>query len=294
MKSGGGGGGSSSGGGSFGGINYDDILRRSQEIFNKAIEPSVAALNASKGPLKDRYNNLLNTIKNNQTTAENRQTVTTSGELGKRGLSADSTLSQQELTNALNPITQQYTGLSSDATAEQGRESAAIDAAIANLYTGASQGAVSNASNLYGTQLNQQQAERELAERARQFNESQAFQREQTNRVSASDNAYADYLRRLDADQTKQTSTTAQTESPSVDNYDEYANKYKSAVPSTLNNFNYSAFKKPAITTALGIASPALGSAYNVGSNIYNSARTLYNQNKGSVSNIYKNIRSRF
>lgn len=113
-------------------ISFEDTVKRAIEMNKEANKPAVESLEASipeqakkftnqrsqleaeKQPLKERYDSLLSQIKGNQTTAENRQTVTTNNELGKRGLLPASGLAQQEMTNALNPITAQYTGLYKD------------------------------------------------------------------------------------------------------------------------------------------------------------------------------------
>lgn len=71
-------------------------------------------LEGEKVTVQDRYKSLIDQIKGNQAAAETRQTLTTNNELGKRGITSSSGLAQQEMTNALNPITQQYTGMLKD------------------------------------------------------------------------------------------------------------------------------------------------------------------------------------
>lgn len=121
------------GGGTLsGGSDFASTLARAQEIQRNANQPVISSLQSSipeiqksyattrstleakAKPLQDRYNNLLAEIKGNQQTAENRQTLTTNNELGKRGILGSSGVAQQEITNAVNPITQQYTGLYKD------------------------------------------------------------------------------------------------------------------------------------------------------------------------------------
>lgn len=82
------------------------------EITDKA-NIMKSQLQAERAPLEERYANLLNQIKGNQTTAENRQTVATKQELARRGIQGG-LMYDQELVNALNPITQQFTGLYTD------------------------------------------------------------------------------------------------------------------------------------------------------------------------------------
>lgn len=112
--------------GSSGSSSNGDYIQNAIRMNQQAIQPAVQSYQAQipeisksysqqRTTLTDKYDALLASIKGNQTTAENRQTVVTSNELGKRGLSGDSTLAQQEITNAVNPVTQQYTGLASEA-----------------------------------------------------------------------------------------------------------------------------------------------------------------------------------
>lgn len=104
-----------------------DLVARNQQAVQPAVSsleasiPEISAqfntrkeqLGAERAPLEERYDNLLNQIKGNQTTAENRQTVATKQELARRGIQGG-LMYDQELVNALNPITQQYTTLYRD------------------------------------------------------------------------------------------------------------------------------------------------------------------------------------
>ncbi len=102
-----------------------DLIQNAIDMNNRAIDPAVSSYKESipeiqsgfssqRDTLSQKYDNLLSSIKGNQTTAENRQTVTTQNELGRRGILTDTGLGQQEMTNALNPITSEYTGLLTD------------------------------------------------------------------------------------------------------------------------------------------------------------------------------------
>lgn len=208
-------GGSSSGGGG----SYDDIVKRSIQMFQDANKPAVDSLEASipeiantystertrltgqQQPLTDRYNNLINEIRNNQTTATNRQTVTTNNELGRRGLLPSSGLAQQELTNALNPITSDYTGKIQDAT--YGREDAlrslqdsitgltgqetnatrAVRNAIGQLQAGGNNSAITSALQQYQVQLQQERdrAAQEQAQRAYDLQQQQLAEQKAQN-----------------------------------------------------------------------------------------------------------------
>lgn len=94
-----------------------------------------SALEAERDPLTQRYNDLINSIKNRETVATQRQTRTTRNELGRRGLTMSSGLAEQELANALLPIGAEYGALESEAA--YNREKALRDLAnqITSTYT---------------------------------------------------------------------------------------------------------------------------------------------------------------
>lgn len=198
------GGGSSSSGGGMSSINPQDAINASIKALQEANKPAVESLQASipetsakyaqtrqqlqasQAPLEQRYQSLLDSIKGNQTTAENRQTVTTNNELGKRGISGSSGVAQQEMTNALNPITQQYAGLAKDTglaredslkalqdqianlTPQETADNRAIQNMIAQLSSGAGSQGLSAGLNLYSTQLASQQQAQQRADQQRQ------------------------------------------------------------------------------------------------------------------------------
>jgi hypothetical protein len=178
----------------------------------RAIQPAIDSYNATKPeitakydaartqlegqrqPLIDRYQVLLDSIKGNQTTAENRQTVTTNNELAKRGLSSDSGVSQQEMTNALNPITQQYTGLTKDTTLQreaglqnitdteanltpqETADQRALTDAIAQLQANAGNQGVNDKLQLNASTLQQLLQQQHDAEAKREFDQNYALQ----------------------------------------------------------------------------------------------------------------------
>lgn len=180
------------------------LIQKSIQQYQEANKPAVASLEASipettakyaqtrsqleakEKPLMDRYKNLLDEIKGNQQVAETRQTTTTNNELGRRGISNDSGVYEREMTNALNPITHQYTTLSKDAglaqeddlralrdtianltTSEVG-DNRAIRNAIAQLQSGAATQGIGLGQNLYQTNVQQQLAQQQIESEAKQ------------------------------------------------------------------------------------------------------------------------------
>lgn len=163
-------------------------------------------LQAGQAPLEQRYKDLLDSIKGNQQVAENRQTLTTNNELGRRGILGSSGVAQQEITNAVNPITQQYTGLTKETglaredairglqdqianlTPQETGDVRAINNAIAQLSAGAGQAGVSAGLNLYSTNLQNDLANRQFSETQKQneiANKLAQAQSQQSNKQTA-------------------------------------------------------------------------------------------------------------
>lgn len=112
----------STGGGALPGQapNSVDLVKNAQALldFQKTANAPVAAAVGSQIPgVQDKYTQLVNSIKGNQQLDTNRQTLTTANTLGGRGLTSDSGVYQQEMTNALTPIDTQYAGLVANANA---------------------------------------------------------------------------------------------------------------------------------------------------------------------------------
>lgn len=150
---------------------FQDIVAQSQKMYREAAAPAIASLEATKPEiqagvasktklLSERYSNLIADIKGGQQKAEQRQTVVTAGELGKRGIDPTSTIYQQELTSALQPVTSEYIGLLKGAATEQmaGQQQLAeleqtqlrnVANTIAELQSGAGTNAINTALQLY-------------------------------------------------------------------------------------------------------------------------------------------------
>jgi len=132
--------------------SYEEQVAQSIEMAKRANEPAVNSLRASipevqkryeqqrtqlqaeEAPLKERYTQLISEIKGNQQTAENRQVKTTNAELARRGIGGGN-LYDQTLTEAVNPVTQQYTGLLRDTGMAQDKSIRDLVNTIANSYT---------------------------------------------------------------------------------------------------------------------------------------------------------------
>lgn len=151
---------------------YEDIVAKQIAMQQKANEPIINQLESEKEPLKQRYSQLIDQIKGNQKTAEDRQTQTTNNELGRRGLSASTDgLAQQDMTNALNPITQNYTNMIQDTGYNSEKALRDVASQIAQLQSGAISQGTNTGMALYQEDQNrllQQQATERQAEQARQ------------------------------------------------------------------------------------------------------------------------------
>lgn len=193
------------------GGSFEDIIKRTIALQQEANKPAIQSLQASipelnqqytgaiqraegqRKPLEDRYKNLIDEIKGNQVSSENRQTVTTRNELGRRGLVGGG-LYDQTLTDAVNPITQQYSGLLKDTGIAQEQGIQGINELIAQLtgqQTNATRGVQNSIAQL---QSGAAQAGISGGQQQYQFEQQQAFQKQQAEeaaRQRAIENALA-------------------------------------------------------------------------------------------------------
>lgn len=188
--------------------SYEEQVAQSIEMAKRANEPAINSLRSSipevqkkyeqlrgqlqaeEVPLKERYSQLIGEFKGNQQTAENRQVKTTNAELARRGISGGS-LYDQTLTDAVNPVTQQYTGLLRDTSmagdkairelvntiassyTQESADERDILNAIAQLQSGAAMSGIQMGNQRYQTDLDnqfrtQQAAQEEALRRAAQ------------------------------------------------------------------------------------------------------------------------------
>ena len=180
--------------------NFQDIVKQSLEMNKRANAPVVASMQGSLPeisqkfeqqkkqtsaeiePLKERYKSLLQSVTSKGKTSEEAQTRITSGELGKRGIVGSSTLAQQEIQNAVEPIRENVRGLTTEIglgqeeglrgiqnlisglTTSEVEQKRAVQNAIAQLEAGGNQTAIQNALAILQNQQSQsgQQASLDL------------------------------------------------------------------------------------------------------------------------------------
>ena len=142
---------SKSGSGSSGSTDISSSIKDAINMYKQSVQPAVESLQqsipetqqrfstqrsqleAEKAPLEARYENLISRIKGNQTTAENRQSMATRNELARRGIQTGSGLGEQQLVNAVNPITSEYTQMATDAGLSRESDLRNLTNQIANL-----------------------------------------------------------------------------------------------------------------------------------------------------------------
>lgn len=201
----------SSGQSSFSAPNFDfasavkEAIRMNQEANQPAIQSLEASIpeirqkyatttqqvQSQIEPLKERYQNLLNDIKGQSKVREEAQTRVTSGEMAKRGILGSSTLAQQEIQNAVDPIRsatqiatkeiglsqeeelRNLTNLIANLSGQETEATRAVRNAIAQLQAGSSQNAITQALSQGQIAQSQAQAAAQLAESQRQFNAQQ-------------------------------------------------------------------------------------------------------------------------
>lgn len=179
-----------------------ESLRASMPEVSQKYAQTKTQLQGQSSSLEERYKNLLSSIKGQGESDVNRQTVITSNELGKRGITGDSTIAQQEIQNATSPLRQKYatlekeTGLAREdalknlqdsitgLTSQETADLRSIQNAIAQLESGASSSGIQTGLSLYSQQLAQQNADRQFSEQKRQNDIAEAIRAMQSSQPS--------------------------------------------------------------------------------------------------------------
>ena len=153
---------------------YIQSLQQGIPEVQKSYEQSRGYLQGQAEPLTQRYQNLLNDLKNTASTSVKKQEIATSSELGRRGFVGGG-LYDQTILNATQPIEKQYATDISNVGIAQEQDMASlmnqiaqlsssetsqlreIQNAIAQAEAGNPQAAMSSAENLLSLKQNQQQ-----------------------------------------------------------------------------------------------------------------------------------------
>lgn len=198
-----------------GGITLEEKQNTARKQQMEAIKPAIdsyqaqipeiqskyaqtrSQLEAQQPSLEQRYQNLLDSIKNQGTQDINQQTKITSAELGKRGITGSSTLAQQEIQNTTSPLRQKYTGLEKETslaredairqlrdsianlTPQETADTRAITNAIAQLQAGAGQTGIAQGMQLYSNDIQNNLQQQQMEEQKRQSAIQQALQQAQ-------------------------------------------------------------------------------------------------------------------
>lgn len=173
-----------------------------QKQFEKASAPVVQSLQNQQTKLQDQYKQLIDQIKGQQTVAEQGQTKVTAGELAKRGISGDSTLAQQEIQSALQPIQSNYAGVIGQAGRDQAAQEADIASKIAGIQSNNTTNAIDYAIRM--KQLNDAKAQQDYqnsfeANKYQDLLKQQAFENQMSSQKqqnsSGSDGNLLDFLK---------------------------------------------------------------------------------------------------
>lgn len=113
-----------------------NLAKQAQGMQIEANQPAIATLNTQKAGLDDQYQKILDDITVQYQPIKNATTVTTSNELGKRGITGDSTYGQQQIEGAQLPIEGQESGVRATTGQNKIADTNAITSAIASLQAG--------------------------------------------------------------------------------------------------------------------------------------------------------------
>ena len=125
----------------------------------QAVQPAIQTLESGKAPLKERYSKLLESIKGRRETQLQQTDVNTARELGRRGITTDSTFAGQYGQQQRLPVEQEFGQLEAETGLNSEMAQQNILNSIANLQAGAGQNEVQRAMDLLRMQQDQSQFE---------------------------------------------------------------------------------------------------------------------------------------
>jgi hypothetical protein len=144
--------------------------KQAQQMQIEANQPAIATLNQHKTDLDSKYKDLLTSITASEQPALDAQTVATNNELGRRGITSDSGLAQNQMAKSLLPITTQFGQLQADTGVSHENDLTSLAQQIASLQAG-------NIPNA----LNFGNSTQSLAQQAQQIANNFQIQREQND-----------------------------------------------------------------------------------------------------------------
>lgn len=186
--------------------DINELARQQMQLQQQAIQPSVSAiqqatqqqvgqLQQQREPLKQRYQNLLESLKSQQTEDITAQQTVTSREFGRRGIPLSSGEFDVALQEKLSPVRRAYAGQIANVGLEQESALAGLEGQIsglplqsamqiAQLQGGAGQSAINNALSLLQQRQNQEAQQAALAEQRRQDELNRALKLQEFNQVT--------------------------------------------------------------------------------------------------------------
>jgi hypothetical protein len=146
--------------GGAGGSGSDPIAlaQKMRDFTVQSNQPAIASLQQNKTDLQGKYQDLLKSITDSEQPALNSTILATNNELGKRGITGDSSLGQQQIAQAQVPITTQFGQLQAQTGLAQQQDMNSLAAQIANLQSGNPDNAVNNATSFGNAQTQAQAA----------------------------------------------------------------------------------------------------------------------------------------
>jgi len=125
-----------SGGGASAVTDPIALAKQAQQMQIQANQPAIATLNTQKSTLDTKYDDLLKSIDSSQGVALDKTTLATNNELGKRGITSDSGVAQQQQAAAALPVTTQFGQLKANTGLQRENDLTALAAKIAELQAG--------------------------------------------------------------------------------------------------------------------------------------------------------------
>lgn len=168
-----------------------DIARQMRQFNVESAQPAIQTLQAGQAPLKQRYDELLKSIKARGTQEVGQADIISARELGRRGIPTDSTFAGEFQQEKRLPVQTAFGGLEAETGLQGEQAQQAIASAIAQLQAGGGQNAISQALQLYQQQQQGIQSKEQLAQQLAQAQKEQAFKEQVFREVTLPESIYS-------------------------------------------------------------------------------------------------------
>lgn len=152
------------------------VAQQARDFNIQSNQPAIQTLQQNKTDLGGQYQTLLDSIKGQQGVAQDAQTRATNSNLAARGITSDTGIGAQQLSDSLRPIAQQYQSLTANTGLQRQQDMNGIASQIASLQAGNPEQALSFGQGFSAQQQQAQALAQQIAIQQQQANQEGQYQ----------------------------------------------------------------------------------------------------------------------